>query len=221
MTADIISRVVAAGGNLSNLTEVERTAYYSAVCESVGLNPLTKPFEYIVLNGKLTLYCRKDATDQLRKLHKVSIYQLSASVEGDTYMVFAYARSGDGREDVDLGATSLQGLKGDALVNAKMKAITKAKRRATLSICGLGWLDESEVETIPATALAPAPEGSPTEDIEALREECLALTDKPAWRDKIQTAKDARTLLQMLSSLQAKAEAQPEEPEGAENEADN
>jgi hypothetical protein len=26
---------------------------------------------------------------------------------------------------------------------------TKAKRRVTLSICGLGWLDESEVETVP------------------------------------------------------------------------
>lgn len=29
-----------------------------------------------------------------------------------------------------------------------MKAITKAKRRVTLSICGLGMLDESELETI-------------------------------------------------------------------------
>jgi len=30
-----------------------------------------------------------------------------------------------------------------------MKAVTKAKRRLTLSLCGLGWLDETEVETIP------------------------------------------------------------------------
>ena len=30
-----------------------------------------------------------------------------------------------------------------------MKAETKAKRRATLSICGLGMLDETEIETIP------------------------------------------------------------------------
>ena len=30
-----------------------------------------------------------------------------------------------------------------------MKAETKAKRRVTLSICGLGMLDETEVETIP------------------------------------------------------------------------
>jgi len=30
-----------------------------------------------------------------------------------------------------------------------MKAVTKAKRRLTLSLCGLGWLDETEIETIP------------------------------------------------------------------------
>jgi hypothetical protein len=34
--------------------------------------------------------------------------------------------------------------------NALMKAVTKAKRRVTLSICGLGMLDETEVETIPS-----------------------------------------------------------------------
>ena len=36
------------------------------------------------------------------------------------------------------------------LVNAKLKAITKAKRRVTLSICGLGFLDETEIDTIPS-----------------------------------------------------------------------
>jgi hypothetical protein len=30
-----------------------------------------------------------------------------------------------------------------------MKAVTKGKRRLTLSLCGLGWLDETEVQTIP------------------------------------------------------------------------
>ena len=30
-----------------------------------------------------------------------------------------------------------------------MKAETKAKRRVTLSLCGLGWTDESEVGSIP------------------------------------------------------------------------
>lgn len=34
--------------------------------------------------------------------------------------------------------------------------MTKAKRRATLSICGLGWLDETEVQDIPAIAKRPS-----------------------------------------------------------------
>jgi hypothetical protein len=41
------------------------------------------------------------------------------------------------------------------MANALMKAETKAKRRVTLSICGLGMLDESEVESIPGAAVEP------------------------------------------------------------------
>ena len=36
-----------------------------------------------------------------------------------------------------------------------MKAVTKAKRRVTLSICGLGMLDETEVESIPGAKAVP------------------------------------------------------------------
>ena len=42
-------------GDLSKMTSTERLQYYSRVCESLGLNPLTRPFDYITLNGKLTL----------------------------------------------------------------------------------------------------------------------------------------------------------------------
>ncbi|MBL0320753.1 MAG: hypothetical protein IPP74_15870 [Alphaproteobacteria bacterium] len=34
------------------------------------------------------------------------------------------------------------------------ESVTKAKRRLTLSLCGLGWLDETEVETIRDARLA-------------------------------------------------------------------
>src|ERR1051326_8858676 len=61
------------GGDLSKLTIPERLSYYKAVCESVGLNPLTRPFEYLILNERLTLYARKDCTDQLRDLHGISV----------------------------------------------------------------------------------------------------------------------------------------------------
>lgn len=137
-------------GDLSRLSEGERLQYYRAVCESVGLNMLTKPFDYITLNGKLTLYARKDATDQLRNNRKVSIKIVDRQQIGDVYVVTAEASIGD-RTDSSTGAVSVSSLKGEALANAFMKAETKAKRRVTLSICGLGLLDETEVESIPAS----------------------------------------------------------------------
>lgn len=136
-------------GNLSGLNESERLNYYKRVCETLGLNPLTKPFDYINLGGKLTLYARKDAADQLRSLRKVSIKITGRETIEGVYIVTAHAALPDGREDESTGAVPIQNLKGDNLANAMMKAETKAKRRATLSICGLGILDETELETIP------------------------------------------------------------------------
>ena len=136
-------------GDLGKLTPEARLDYYQRVCQSTGLNPWTQPFSYIVLNNKLTLYCRKDATDQLRKIHQVSVTITSRERIDDVYVVTARATLPDGRTDESIGAVTLGSLKGDGLANALMKAESKAKRRVTLSICGLGMLDESETSTIP------------------------------------------------------------------------
>jgi hypothetical protein len=142
-------------GDLQALTSTQRVAYYRRVCESLGLNELTKPFGYILLNGKLTLYALKGATDQLRRVQGVTLTRVTTELLGDVYVVTAHARTPDGREDQDIGAVSVKGLAGEALANAYMRAITKAKRRVTLSICGLGWLDETEVDTIPGARILP------------------------------------------------------------------
>ena len=139
-------------GDLAKLNPAERLALYRKVCESVGLNPLTQPFDYIILNGKMRLYALKGASDQLREIKKVSLRILDKSMQGDLFIVHTEAMTQDGRRDEDLGAVSVKGLQGEALANAIMKTITKSKRRVTLSICGLGWLDESEAETIPGAS---------------------------------------------------------------------
>lgn len=144
----VIERVVALG-DLSKLSTEDRVRYYSTLCQSLGFNPLTRPFDYLTLNGKLVLYARKDATDQLRNLRHVSVQIVGKERVDDLYVVTARATLPDGRTDEEIGAVAIGAIKGDALANALMKAITKAKRRVTLSICGLGLLDESEVETIP------------------------------------------------------------------------
>ena len=135
-------------GDLSKLSPEQRQAYYLRVCESLGLNPLTRPFEYLTLNGRLILYARKDCTDQLRSLHDVSVSITARERQEDVFIVTARARLPSGRVDESIGAVTIAALKGDALCNAVMKAETKAKRRVTLSICGMGMLDETETETI-------------------------------------------------------------------------
>jgi hypothetical protein len=140
-------------GDLADLSPGARVSYYNAVCRSLGLNPLTKPFDFLKLKvknapDKVILYARKDCTEQLRTNHKISIYKLENRIENDCLVVTAYARTPDGREDIDEGAVYLKGLIGEDAANARMRATTKAKRRVTLSICGLGFLDESEVTSI-------------------------------------------------------------------------
>jgi hypothetical protein len=137
-------------GDLAKLSEHERVTYYNAVCKSLGLNPLTRPFDYIVLNSRLQLYAKRDACDQLRKIQNISLKIISQDLSDGIYIVHVKARTPEGREDEDLGAVPLPDtVKGEFRANLILKAITKAKRRATLSICGLGFLDETEVEDIP------------------------------------------------------------------------
>lgn len=136
------------GGDLSKLTPAQRVMYYKNVCESVGLNPLTKPFDYIQLNGKLTLYAKKDATDQLRSIRNVSIDDVDITENEKQFIVKVKGHDSNGRTDVEVGVVNKADMRGDT-ANAQMKAVTKAKRRLTLSLCGLGWLDETEVQTIP------------------------------------------------------------------------
>lgn len=135
-------------GDLRSLSPQQKIGYYNNVCASLGLNPLTQPFAYIVLNGKEMLYAKKDATEQLRKIHNISITIPAREVIEGVYIVTARASMPSGRQDESTGAVAIDGLKGENRANAMLKAETKAKRRVTLSICGLGLLDETEVESI-------------------------------------------------------------------------
>lgn len=166
----IMDRIIGVG-DLAKLSPADRSDYYMNVCTSLGLNPLTRPFEYIELDGKLTLYARRDATDQLRKAQGISITITERSRIDGLYIVTARAVAPDGRTDEATGVVVLEKeggewksaqngrryfagngtftpLRGADLANALMKAETKAKRRVTLSICGLGWVSEDELDTI-------------------------------------------------------------------------
>jgi len=137
-------------GDLSKLNPDQKLAHYQSVCQTIGLNPLTKPFQYITLNGKLQMYALKGATDQLRKIYKIDCEIANTETKADLYIVQVKVKDKNGRVDEDMGFARIEGLTGDMLGNAMLKAVTKAKRRATLSMCGLGMLDEDEIKAIPA-----------------------------------------------------------------------
>jgi len=159
-------------GDLSAMSESQLATYYVELCRTLDLNPLTRPFTLLKLNGKLIYYANKDCSDQLRKRDKVSVRILSRETVGDLLIVTAEAQLPDGRVDQAIGALSVAKLGGEVLANALMKCETKAKRRVTLSICGLGMLDEEEVagaqiEEGGRTGGAFSPHLAPGEDPEA------------------------------------------------------
>ena len=184
--------------DLSKLTEAQRVDYYKLVCERVGLDPYTKPFDMITLQGKLTLYANKAATAQLTAVNRLKVEIVSREVLGGLYVATVRATKPDGSSSEDIGAVSITGLQGEAAANAMLKAITKAKRRAVLSVCGLGMMDETETESIPAHQVEAA---------EVPREAVTApLTDSEAdtvqtWIDTIESADDGETLTEIVKQL--------------------
>lgn len=144
-----ILKEVLVTGDLMKLTPEQCVEYTLSVCKRLGLNPLTQPFAFIILNGKKVLYPKRDATDQLRRVYGISLKILSEKVEAGIYKTKVLAKMPNGREDEDIGTVPLHGLQGEALSNALMKGVTKAKRRVTLSICGLGMNDELEWDSVP------------------------------------------------------------------------
>jgi len=142
-TSELMERIIAAG-DISALSPGDRAHYIVRVCESVGLNPLSQPFDLIpAQGGKLKLYPNKSATDQLRKIYRLRTITRSAQVINDTYVVEVEVTDAH-RSESNIGAVSIKGLQGEALAHAMMKSHTKAKRRATLDWCGLGVLEDVE-----------------------------------------------------------------------------
>ncbi len=134
-------------GDLNALTPEQRVEYVKYRCASLGLDPAAKPFELLKLNGKLVLYATKACTEQLCERRGLSV-ALGATEKIEDVLQVA-ARVSDGRRSTEnVGVVAVGNLKGEALANALMKARTKAIRRTVLAHCGLGMLDETEVETI-------------------------------------------------------------------------
>jgi hypothetical protein len=142
-------------GDLSGLGPNERARFYVQMCEGLGLNPHAQPFAFLRLNGKEVLYATRGATDQLAAIHKLDREIIDGPKVIDlagTKLVYAVCRAKHPNGRVETATATVPLIDP---VNVLMKCETKAKRRATLSILGLGVLDEMELETIPANVQEP------------------------------------------------------------------
>lgn len=140
-------------GDISGLSPQDRATYYVQLCRSLRLNPATQPIRYTVFQGRLIPYFTRDATDQLAALHRINREIVDGPrpmvVEG-AKLVYAMCRATlpNGRVETATAMVPMPGAGAEAIANAFMKTETKSRRRATLSILGLGYTDESELDTM-------------------------------------------------------------------------
>lgn len=147
-----VQRVNAAGKDTRALSPKEREATLAGLSRALGLNPLVNGVRFLTLQGGEVLYVTRQATDQIAarlRLNRETLVGPEVRDVAGTKMVFCQVRvtAPDKRSEV---ATATLPLRDPA--NDLMKCETKAKRRATLSLAGLGLLTEEETETIPGAA---------------------------------------------------------------------
>jgi hypothetical protein len=143
---DIVSSLVL-DGDIKRLSAPQRVAFYVHSCRRLGIDPGAQPFQLINLSGKLVLYPRKECAQELTRIHRLSVAVLSREVDDEGIMtVCARATRPDGSFVDDDGVVDLvaEGAK-IGKTNARMKCVTKAKRRAVLGACGLGGIDAEDV----------------------------------------------------------------------------
>ena len=86
---------VIAQGDLGKLDAAGKLEYYKRVCASLDLNPLTQPFAFLNLQGKVVLYALKGATEQIAHRQGISIDLAEAQFHEDCILVRATASAGE------------------------------------------------------------------------------------------------------------------------------
>lgn len=156
---DIIYSLVI-DGDIGQLNNEQRVAYYAYRCNLLGIDPGEQPFEVLNLSGKTRMYLTKAGANALTRVNELSVEIKSLNYEGSLVIVEARAVATDGRFADDVGIVDLDDPKERKLgkANGTMKAVTKAKRRAVIALVGLGVLDlETETDTLVQERRAPEP----------------------------------------------------------------
>ncbi len=158
LAADALLSAVASGKDTRALSNDDRRALLASLNRQLGLNPLSGGVTFLLTNGRETLYVTKQGTDQIARREKLTRETLKGpcveTMEGVKVVICQVrVKHPDGRAET---CTATLPFSAGGIVNDLMKVETKAKRRATLSLCGLGMLAEDEIETIPGARTVPA-----------------------------------------------------------------
>lgn len=135
-------------GDLSRLPGEQRAALYLDTCQSLNLNPRTRPFDWIEFydpetkGKKLTLYPNRSCAEQLRRQHQIRVQIVKEEIVGELFKVIVKGTRPNGVTDeatayVPLTDKDGNRLRGQRLANAFMKGQTVAKRRLTFSMVGM------------------------------------------------------------------------------------
>lgn len=205
----LLSEVQASGNDTTRLPTQDKAALLRGLSKALGLNPLSGGVMLLRLNGKETLYVTKVGTDQIAAREKLSRETIVGpevrAIEGKK-VVFCQvrARHPDGRSEMSTATLPLADP-----VNDLMKCETKAKRRATLSVCGLGLLAEDEIETIQGaqkvdidTSAQPEPEDDGADGSRAFA----------AYTEALMTATDATSIRRLYHALVENLRAEGKDP---------
>ena len=171
--------------DLSSLSGEQRVNFYYQVCDQYGLDPFTRPFEFIKMNGKLVLYATKSCASALQELKSISVEIVKQEAFQDVWIVTvrgtrADEKAADGRVIAEnVGITPIKGLSGDQLSNSIMKAVTKAQRRLIRQMCGLGSTDETELQSIANVSPQPVVKVEVDEQGEIAAEEVIEPEPSP------------------------------------------
>jgi len=140
-------------GDLAKLQPEERGVYLLQFCQSLGVNPLSGAIQFLMLDGRLVLYATKGCAQQLARRDHVTVKTSEPKVVLGILMCEATAElttpDGQIRTANNVGCVPWDDkAAAKEKCNAVMKCVTKAERRVILSICGLGLMDEAELDTV-------------------------------------------------------------------------
>jgi hypothetical protein len=142
-----------AQGSIHHLDDSMKRALIVKLGNALGLNQYTMPFRiYRDIRGAEFLYATKECCAQLRHLNGISILSLEERIDGDFAICKVSGMNKHGRVSYEIGSVNIAILDGQDKSNGQMWAVTKAKRRLTLDLSGLGVLADVEVKDMTEVA---------------------------------------------------------------------